>query len=112
MTDGRVTHSILPRPGPLTVKTTVPQCAELFGLGFSLPIRKFRPFVETAFGVGHMATNHNGTSPTFAEAFGGGVDYKLFTSIARRVEGADLFTRFFSATQQNFRLSSGIVFRF
>jgi hypothetical protein len=43
---------------------------------------------------------------------GGGVDYRIFRPIALRFEGDYLQTRFYSTTQNNLRLSTGIVFRF
>jgi hypothetical protein len=43
---------------------------------------------------------------------GGGIDYRLIHGIGLRVQGDMLQTRFFSGTQNNFRLSTGIVLHF
>ncbi len=66
-------------------------------------------------GVAHIHTGGTFPSPSntsFAAAFGGGLDYRLIRPIALRVEGDYLRTTFFSATQNNFRLAMGVVFRF
>ena len=53
------------------------------------------------------------TSDTsFASALGGGIDYRLIHGIGWRVQADMLQTRFFSNTQNNFRLSTGIVLHF
>jgi len=84
----------------------------LFGPRFSLSVRKFRPFAEFEFGVGHINANANGSDTSFATAFGGGLDYRLMRVIAWRFQGDYVQTRFFGATQSNFQLSTGIVLRF
>jgi hypothetical protein len=80
----------------------------LFGPRFSVSVRKIRPFVETLFGVQHVSANGAGSSTAFAVAPGGGIEYRIFHPIALRFEGNYLFTK----TQNNVRLTTGIVFRF
>ena len=45
-------------------------------------------------------------------ALGGGVDYRILRPVAWRFQGDYVSTHFFSAQQNNVRLSTGIVFRF
>lgn len=99
-------------PGPTTV--TGHETDVMFGPRLSVPVGKFRPFAEAMVGVGHISTGQAiSTSDTsIATALGGGLDYKLIPLIAARVEGDYVQTRFFGTTQDNFRLSTGIVFHF
>jgi hypothetical protein len=53
-----------------------------------------------------------GSDTSFAHAIGGGIDFKPVPLIGWRVQGDFLQTRFFSGTQNNFRLSTGIVLHF
>jgi hypothetical protein len=85
----------------------------LFGPRVSVSVGKIRPFAHYLVGVGHISVTDNGGSDTsFAQAVGGGVDYKLVPLIGLRVQGDFLQTRFFGAKQDNFRLSTGIVLHF
>jgi hypothetical protein len=43
---------------------------------------------------------------------GGGLDYTLLPRLARRVQGDYVQARFFNATQNNVRISTGIAVRF
>jgi hypothetical protein len=98
--------------GPLTVSASRHEEDVLFGPRFSVPIGKFRPFGEFEFGVGHINTNGFGSDTSFAMAIGGGVDYRIFRPLAWRFQGDYVSTRFFGQTQNDVRLSTGIVFRF
>ena len=84
----------------------------LFGPRLSVPVGKFRPFGEFEVGVGHVNTNGFGSDTSYATAVGGGVDYKIVRPIAWRFQGDYVRTKFFSRTDNNLRLSTGIVFRF
>jgi len=85
----------------------------LFGPRVSFSVGKFRPFAEGLFGVAHVNVNNGvGSNTSFATAVGGGLDYKIIKPIAWRFQGDYVQTRFFGATQNNVRLSTGIVFRF
>ena len=101
--------------GPFNTSVNGHQWEILFGPRVSVSVGKFRPFAEAMFGVAHI---HNGGdffdsgNNSAAEAIGGGVDYRLVRILALRVEGDYLHTHFFNTTQNNFRLSTGIVFRF
>lgn len=84
----------------------------LFGPRVSVSAGKFRPFAEALFGAGHVSLNGGGSDTSFATALGGGLDYKIIRPIAWRFEGDYVQTRFFGTTQNNVRLSTGIVLRF
>ena len=84
----------------------------MFGPRVSVPFGKLRPFGEFEVGVGHMNTNAFGSNNSFATAIGGGLDYRIIRLVAWRFEGDYVTTRFFNTTQNNIRLSTGIVFRF
>jgi opacity protein-like surface antigen len=84
----------------------------LFGPRVSLSVGKIRPFAEALFGAGHISTNGAGSDTSFATAIGGGIDYKIIKPVAWRVQGDYVQTRFFGTTQNNVRVSTGIVLRF
>jgi|SRR5271165_7213 len=93
----------------------------LFGPRVSVKAGRFRPFGEILFGVGHVSVNEGSPLPdnfvvpkdtTFATAVGGGLDYKIIRPLAVRFQGDYVQNRFFGATQNNVRLSTGIVLRF
>jgi len=99
-----------PVPAPLNFSTS--QQNYLFGPRVSISVSKFRPFAEVLVGAGHINAHSAGTSTSFATAIGGGLDYKLLRILAWRFQGDYLRTSFFSTTQDNVRLTTGIVVRF
>src|ERR1700728_257095 len=84
----------------------------LFGPRVSFSVGRFRPFAEALFGGAHVDAGAFGTDTAFATALGGGLDYKIIRPIAWRFQGDYVQTRFFDATQNNVRISTGIVLRF
>jgi hypothetical protein len=110
-------------PAPLP-QTQPPPCTydarvltAVFGPRVSFSVGKLRPFANVLVGAGRWSgtpSPGSGTSSdiSFANAFGGGIDYHLIPLIAWRVQADEVQTRFFSATQNNLRLSTGIVFHF
>ena len=84
----------------------------MFGPRVSISVGKFRPFAEAEVGVGHVSTNGLGSDTSFATAIGGGLDYKIVRPIAARIQGDYVGTHFFGTMQNDFRLSTGLVFRF
>ncbi len=87
----------------------------LFGPRVSISVGKIRPFAEAMFGASHInesASLVSASDTSFAYALGGGVDYHLIPLISWRVQGDFLQTRFFSNTQNNVRISTGIVIHF
>jgi Outer membrane protein beta-barrel domain len=100
--------------GPIAATVSGHETDVVFGPRLSFSVGKFRPFGEAMFGVGHVSTgNFLSTSDTsFVTAVGGGLDYKIIRILALRAEADYVQTRFFGTTQDNFRLSTGVVFRF
>ncbi len=87
----------------------------LFGPRLSVSVGRIRPFAHALFGVSHASLTSSGSSVTdtsFASAYGGGVDLKLVPFLGWRVQVDDLHTRLYNGTQNNLRVSTGIVFRF
>jgi opacity protein-like surface antigen len=96
----------------------------LFGPQLSYRMDKFTPFAHALFGVGHTSVSiavpvtglpglNFGLSDTnFAMALGGGVDYNFRHRLAWRAGADYLQTRSFGSTPSNFRVSTGIVYRF
>ena len=83
---------------------------------------RLTPFGEVLFGVAHTGTtflNANNSQNAFAMTVGGGIDYRLNSHFSLRPAKVDyLLTRFNefgntnTQTQNNLRVSTGIVFRF
>lgn len=89
----------------------------LFGPQVAVSVGKITPFVHVLGGISHVniasTSLTSSTSDTsFGDAIGGGLDYKLVPLIGWRVQADLLQTRFFSNTQNNFRLATGIVIHF
>lgn len=97
---------------PCTFNADVTERNILFGPRVSASVGKFRPFAEALIGAGHVNVKNGGSDTSFATALGGGIDYKLVPLLAWRVQGDYVQTRFFNTTQNNIRLSTGIVVRF
>lgn len=97
----------------------------LFGPRVSMSYKKIRPFAHVLVGAAHL---HQDTSQyaaaytygetALADAFGGGVDYKVLPHIALRGQVDDIQTRFHSGVptkaprRDDIRVSTGVVFRF
>jgi hypothetical protein len=101
-----------PCPLPTPENFSASQQNYLFGPRVSISVSKFRPFAEVLVGAGHINAHAAGSSTSFATAIGGGLDYKLLRILAWRFQGDYLRTSFFSSTQDNVRLTTGIVVRF
>lgn len=87
----------------------------LFGPRVSVSAGRFRPFAEALFGFSRFHQNNASFSDadsSFATGFGGGVDYRLISLVGWRVEADALQTRFFGGTQNNIRVSTGLVLHF
>jgi hypothetical protein len=97
---------------PANVNLNIHEQNYLFGPRVSASVGKFRPFAEALFGAGHVSTNGVGSDSSFATALGGGLDYRIIRPIAWRFQGDYVQTRFFGNTQNNVRISTGIVLRF
>jgi hypothetical protein len=95
---------------PLSVSTNIQ--TYLFGPRASVSVGKFRPFAEALFGAAHFSSNGGGSDTSFSTAIGGGLDYKIIRPVAWRFQGDYVQTRFFGSTQNNVRISTGIVLLF
>jgi hypothetical protein len=83
----------------------------LFGPQISLPAR-ISPFGHMLLGGAHNSTGGFGSS-SFSLAIGGGIDATLTDKFRWRVIQADyLLTQFGGGSQNNARISTGIIFRF
>jgi hypothetical protein len=108
--------NICPNPGPcspVSVDGTV--YSVQFGPRISFSIGKMRPFAHALFGVAHVKLESADFSPSdtsFSSAIGGGLDYSLIPLFSWRVQADNLQTRFFDGTQNNLRISTGVVFHF
>jgi hypothetical protein len=85
----------------------------LFGPRVSVSIGGVRPFAHALFGVAHTDTSGSFLSDTaFATAIGGGADFRLIPLLAWRAQVDFLQTKLLSNTQNNVRVSTGLVLRF
>lgn len=87
----------------------------LFGPRLGIKIGKFRPFVHALIGASHISESGNGFSnsdTSFADALGGGIDYHLIPLISWRLQIDALQTRSFSTTENDVRVSTGVVIHF
>jgi hypothetical protein len=102
----------------------------MFGPQASVSLWRFTPFVHALFGVAHI--NHkadllavdglSNSDTSFADAFGGGFDFRIVSIVSWRFQADLLQTRFFnlpppisyivSTPQNGFRGSTGVVVRF
>lgn len=83
----------------------------MFGPQVSWPSR-VSPFAHVLLGGAHISQAGFGNS-AFSLAIGGGIDTELVKGIHWRIfQGDYLMTRFASNTQNNARVSTGIVLRF
>jgi hypothetical protein len=104
--------------GPINPGEKATETNYLFGPRVGFPVGRLRPFAEFLVGAGHISAHGTGgisfpTSDTsFATAFGGGLDYRLFHFVAWRVQGDYVHTSFLGSGLNNARISTGIVFRF
>lgn len=92
--------------GPSTSQHTF-----LFGPQISLPAA-VSPFVHALVGGARLSTG-NASSTAFAAALGGGFDSHVAPFLSYRLFQVDyLLTRFGGSTQNDLRVSTGIVIRF
>jgi Outer membrane protein beta-barrel domain len=83
----------------------------LVGPRVSATFGKARPFAQLLVGVTRVTENGLSETP-FAVGGGGGVDYKIFHNFSWRVQGDYIHTHYLNASQNNLRVSTGLVFRF
>jgi opacity protein-like surface antigen len=86
----------------------------LLGPRVSAEVGRFRPFAEILVGAGHIIRS-NGISDSdtsFANAFGGGLDYRVAGPVAVRGQLDWIHTRFYGNGQNDVRFSTGVVVHF
>jgi opacity protein-like surface antigen len=87
----------------------------LFGPRVSVTVGKVRPFANFLVGISHVNESDGSltnSDSSFAYAVGGGMDYRVVPLVSVRVAADMVQTRFFSNTQNNVRISTGIAFHF
>lgn len=90
----------------------VHQYNALGGPRISANLGKWRPFVQAMAGIRHLNSNDFIYNPLEIDV-GGGVDYKLwFKNFSWRFQGDYMHTHYASARQNDYRASTGIVWRF
>ena len=84
----------------------------LAGPRFSATFGRWRPFVHAMAGI-QMINSSGITYDPIAVDVGGGVDYRLhFKNFSWRVQGDGIRTNYATATEYDYRASTGIVWRF
>jgi hypothetical protein len=84
----------------------------LAGPRFSATFGRWRPFVHAMAGI-QMINSSGITYSPLAVDIGGGVDYRLhLKNFSWRVQGDGIRTNYASATEYDYRASTGIVWRF
>ncbi len=82
------------------------------GPRLSITYGKWRPFVHAMAGVRHLNSSGFVYNPLVID-IGGGADYKIFfKNFSWRLQADYMHTHYLSATQNDYRASTGIVWRF
>jgi len=90
----------------------VTQYNAVAGPRISANLGKWRPFIDAMAGIRHLNSNGFVYNPLVIDV-GGGVDYKLwFKNFSWRFQGDYMHTHYASATQNDYRATTGIVWRF
>lgn len=91
----------------------------LFGPRVAVAVGKVTPFAQALFGLAHQSIAGNGfitnaeqKDSAFALDLGGGVDFPLISKLGFRIGADYLRTTLFNQTQNDPRLTAGIVLRF
>lgn len=93
-------------------RSGVKQYNILAGPRLSASVGKWRPFVHAMGGIRHVNSDGFVYNP-YAIDVGGGTDYKLpFKNFSWRLQGDLLHGHYHSANQNDYRASTGIVWRF
>ncbi|MFI5102199.1 MAG: outer membrane beta-barrel protein [Terriglobales bacterium] len=86
----------------------------LFGPRVSVQVQRYRPFAEFLVGVGHISRSNgiSDSNTSFANAVGGGLDYRIAGPVTLRGQLDWINTRFYGDGQNGVRFSTGIAFHF
>lgn len=108
----RYSHFGLVADGSGFYRTNLTQYNAFGGLRAATTFGKLRPFVHVMGGIRRI--NSSGiiyTAPAYD--IGGGIDYKLFfKNFSWRLQGDYMHSHYLSANQDDYRVSTGIVWRF
>jgi len=104
--------SLTPCPGP--INANISEHNFIFGPRVSVTVSRFRPFGEFLIGAAHVSRSNgiSDSNTSFANAVGGGLDYKVFGPLWARGQFDWVETRFYGATQNGARLNFGIALHF
>jgi len=112
-----VTFSSILGSGKLNANTNLH--TYLFGPRATVSVGRLTPFGQALFGLAHQSiaanafiTNVAQQDTAFAFDLGGGVDVRLVSRVAWRVQADYLQTNVFNSTQHDPRITTGIVLRF
>lgn len=85
----------------------------LGGPRLSTNMGKFRPFIHAMAGIRRVRSTNTFIYNPLEIDVGGGVDYKIFfKNFSWRVQGDYMHTHYASQTQNDYRASTGLVWRF
>jgi len=85
----------------------------LFGPRVSFRVERVRPFAELLIGAAHInVANGTATDTSFANGFGGGIDYQVAGPVSLRGQLDWIHTRFFDNSQNDVRFVTGVTFHF
>jgi hypothetical protein len=108
----RLPHVGLVLDGSGYYRSGVTQYVAVAGPRLSGVFGKWRPFFHVMGGIRHVNSNGFIYNP-LAIDFGGGADYKLpFRSFSWRLQGDYLWGHYSAVTQNDERVSTGLVWRF
>jgi opacity protein-like surface antigen len=115
-------YGVSPQPTSSENRYYVPGFTELYGPRFTLSLPRIHPFVHALFGTVHGKAeivppigfpSAIVTENAFGMAFGGGINVKATRHIWLRLIQVDyLRAQFTNNTQNDARISAGLVFRF
>ncbi len=102
---------------PLTCASAGANVAEhnaLFGPRVSAEVHGIRPFGEFLVGASHISRSNgiSDSNTSFANAAGGGLDYRLAGPVSIRGQLDWIETRFYGQSQNTVRFSTGIAIHF
>ncbi len=93
-------------------RSGITQYNAVIGPRLSTTYGKWRPFIHATGGIRHIDSSNFIYNPILIDV-GGGVDYKLFfKNFSWRVQGDYMHSRYAAHNQDDFRASTGIVWRF
>ena len=86
----------------------------LFGPRVSVSVSRFRPFAEFLVGASHVSRGSPASDSytSFANAVGGGLDYRVWGPLSVRGQLDWIETRFYGDTQNGVRFNTGISLHF